>query len=93
MCAFLWAATPRDARALFYKLLAVDDEVEWLRCYFTIDRSVFHEASRSCWLEYKYLTIEWPADRHVMPFKKQLRLLPYEGIFVSCHISQPSSLL
>lgn len=80
LCASLWDAAPSDARATFYEILGINGEVEWMQCYFTIDRSIFDEAPRSCWLEYKYLTIEQPAEHYVIPFKKQLRLLPYEGI-------------
>jgi hypothetical protein len=80
LCASLWDAAPIDVRTTFYELLGISDDIEWLQCFFTIDRSIFNEAPRSCWLEYKYLTIQQPPEDYVVPFKKQLRLLPYQGI-------------
>lgn len=83
LCAFLWEAAPLDARLQFDELLGLGSFIEWLQCYFTIDRSIFTIAPGGCLVEYKYLTIEQPAKSYVVPFKKQLRLEPYRGQFAS----------
>lgn len=82
LCAFLWDAAPLDVRRQFYELLGADDDnVEWVRSYFTIDRSIFDEVSKRCWVEYKYLDVERPPEEYVMPLKRQFRLLPSYGNF------------
>lgn len=76
LCALLWDSAPLDARKHFYELLNTRDEVEFLNCYFTIDRSIFDAQPRTCWLEYKYLTTDQTEENYTIPFKKHLKLFP-----------------